>query len=186
MLESTEVDFMSLRDGKTSPGFQLVASVAGKQCRIGGIRERTRHLARDPACPGQHGCRPGAGRGQRIAGARRVRRNGIAGHPPGRGSFGPACQCCTCPPRARGGDSDMAEAVKVLARAHQPMIWNRCRQLSQLRSVLRELYPAALAAFDALGSGDAAAVLKLARAVWPRRALMKRCCGTGIPQRLRR
>jgi transposase len=59
-------------------------------------------------------------------------------------------------------DSDLAEAVKVLARAHQSMIWNRRRQLNQLRSMLREFYPAALAAFDDLGSGDAAEVLKLA------------------------
>jgi transposase len=52
-------------------------------------------------------------------------------------------------------DSDLAEAVKVLARAHQSMIWNRRRQLNQLRSMLREFYPAALAAFDDLASGDA-------------------------------
>ena len=30
-------------------------------------------------------------------------------------------------------DSDLAEAVKVLARAHQSMIWNRRRQANQLR-----------------------------------------------------
>jgi transposase len=59
-------------------------------------------------------------------------------------------------------DSDLAEAVKVLARAHQSMIWNRRRQASQLRSALREFYPAALAAFDDLASGDAAAVLAAA------------------------
>ena len=59
-------------------------------------------------------------------------------------------------------DSDLAEAVKVLARAHQSMIWNRRRQLNQLRSALREFYPGALAAFDDLASGDAAEVLKLA------------------------
>jgi transposase len=59
-------------------------------------------------------------------------------------------------------DSDLAEAVKVLARAHQSMIWNRRRQASQLRSVLREFYPAALAAFDDLTSGDATAVLQAA------------------------
>ena len=59
-------------------------------------------------------------------------------------------------------DSDLAEAVKVLARAHQSMIWNRRRQLNQLRSALREFYPAALAAFDDLASGDAIEVLKVA------------------------
>jgi transposase len=59
-------------------------------------------------------------------------------------------------------DSDLAEAVKVLARAHQSMIWNRRRQANQLRSALREFYPAALAAFDDLTGGDALTVLQLA------------------------
>ena len=48
------------------------------------------------------------------------------------------------------GDSDLAEAVKVLARAHQTMIWTRQRQTNLLRSTLREFYPAALVAFDDL------------------------------------
>jgi transposase len=59
-------------------------------------------------------------------------------------------------------DSDLAEAIKVLARAHQSMIWSRRRQANQLRSALREFYPAALAAFDDLTSGDAIEVLKTA------------------------
>jgi transposase len=50
--------------------------------------------------------------------------------------------------RQVAGDSDIAGAVKVLARAHQSMIWARRRQASQLRSGLREFYPAALAAFE--------------------------------------
>jgi hypothetical protein len=60
------------------------------------------------------------------------------------------------------GDSELVEAVKVLARAHQSLIWTRQRQLNQLRSTLREFYPGALAAFDQLGSGDAMAVLSIA------------------------
>ncbi len=64
--------------------------------------------------------------------------------------------------RPVAGDSDLAEAVKVLARAHQSMIWGRQRQLNQLRSTLREFYPAALEAFDELGSNDALAVLAIA------------------------
>ncbi|HEY0716155.1 MAG TPA: IS110 family transposase [Streptosporangiaceae bacterium] len=66
--------------------------------------------------------------------------------------------------RPIAGDSDLAEAVKVLARAHQSMIWNRRRQANQLRSALREFYPAALAAFDDLTSGDAIEVLRAAPA----------------------
>jgi transposase len=58
------------------------------------------------------------------------------------------------------GDSPQAEAVKVLARAHQTLIWTRQRQTNQLRSALREFYPAALAAFGAdLANPQALAVL---------------------------
>jgi transposase len=64
--------------------------------------------------------------------------------------------------RQIAGDSDLAEAVKVLARAHQSLIWTRQRQLNQLRSTLREFYPAALEAFGELGHGDALAVLAVA------------------------
>ena len=64
--------------------------------------------------------------------------------------------------RPAAGDSELAEAVKVLARAHQSMIWSRRRQANMLRSALREFYPAALAAFDDLTSGDAVEVLRAA------------------------
>ncbi|MGQ0802482.1 MAG: IS110 family transposase [Actinomycetota bacterium] len=64
--------------------------------------------------------------------------------------------------RPVAGDSDLAEAVKVLARAHQSLIWTRQRQTNQLRSTLREFYPGALVAFDELASGDASSVLAIA------------------------
>lgn len=64
--------------------------------------------------------------------------------------------------RRVAGDSELAEAVKVLARAHQTMIWSRQRQTNQLRSTLREFYPAALKAFDELAGRDALAVLAIA------------------------
>jgi hypothetical protein len=64
--------------------------------------------------------------------------------------------------RPVAGDSELGEAVKVLARAHQNLIWTRRRQLNQLRSTLREFFPAALEAFDDLGSSDALAVLAVA------------------------
>src|SRR5690348_17560305 len=44
--------------------------------------------------------------------------------------------------RQVAGDSDLAEAVKVLARAHQSAVWSRQRQVNALRSALREYYPA--------------------------------------------
>jgi Transposase/Transposase IS116/IS110/IS902 family len=65
--------------------------------------------------------------------------------------------------RTVAGDSEIAEHVKVAARAHQTMIWSRVRQVNALRSMLREYYPAALAAFGTdLASGDALAVLAAA------------------------
>ena len=65
--------------------------------------------------------------------------------------------------RPVAGDSDIAEYVKVLARAHQSMIWSRQRQANMLRSMLREFYPAALLAFgDDLTGRDALAVLAAA------------------------
>jgi transposase len=64
--------------------------------------------------------------------------------------------------RQVAGDSDLSEAVKVLARSHQNLIWTRQRQANQLRSMLREFYPAALQAFDELAGRDALAVLAAA------------------------
>jgi transposase len=64
--------------------------------------------------------------------------------------------------RRVAGDSELAEAIKSLARAHQSLIWTRRRQINQLRSTLREFYPAALDAFDELHGGDALAVLTVA------------------------
>ena len=57
------------------------------------------------------------------------------------------------------GDSPDAEAIKVLARAHQNLIWTRTRHTNALRSALREYYPAALVAFEDLAHGDALGVL---------------------------
>jgi transposase len=61
--------------------------------------------------------------------------------------------------RPIAGDSPDAEAIKVLARAHQNLIWTRTRHTNALRSALREYYPAALVAFEDLAHGDALAVL---------------------------
>jgi transposase len=61
--------------------------------------------------------------------------------------------------RLIAGDSADAEAVKVLARAHQNLIWTRNRHTNTLRSALREYYPAALEAFDDLHDRDALAIL---------------------------
>jgi transposase len=49
--------------------------------------------------------------------------------------------------RPVAGDSEQAQAVTVVARAHQSLIWERTRTFQRLRSTLREYFPAALAAY---------------------------------------
>ncbi|MET8763095.1 IS110 family transposase [Lentzea sp. NPDC004782] len=49
--------------------------------------------------------------------------------------------------REVAGDSDLSEAIKLLARTHQTLIWERQRQVARLRAQLRDFFPAALAAF---------------------------------------
>lgn len=61
--------------------------------------------------------------------------------------------------RLVAGDSAQVEGIKVIARAHQNLIWSRSRETNRLRSALREYYPAALVAFEDLGHRDALAVL---------------------------
>ncbi len=60
------------------------------------------------------------------------------------------------------GDSDLVEAIKITARAHHNLIWSRQRQMNQLRSALREYYPAALEAFPILIHSDCFGVLAAA------------------------
>ena len=67
--------------------------------------------------------------------------------------------------RQVAGDGALAQGVRVLARAHQLLIWIRRRQVNALRATLREPYPAALAAFgEELADRDAVAVLEKAPA----------------------
>jgi transposase len=61
--------------------------------------------------------------------------------------------------RAVAGDSAQAQAVKVVARAHQTLIWERHRHMLRLRTALREFFPAALDAFGDLTAPDALELL---------------------------
>lgn len=56
--------------------------------------------------------------------------------------------------RPVAGDTALAEGVKLAARAHQNLIWERTRHVLRLRSALREFFPAALAAFEQLDEPD--------------------------------
>jgi transposase len=69
--------------------------------------------------------------------------------------------------RLAAGDTPEAEAIKVVARAHKTLIWDRTRHVQRLRHQLREYFPAALAAFEDLDAGDALELLgKAPDPVW--------------------
>jgi len=61
--------------------------------------------------------------------------------------------------RPAAGDSPAAEAVKVLARTHKTLIWQRSTVVLRLRAQLREYFPAAVAAFEDLDARDALELL---------------------------
>ena len=93
--------------------------------------------------------------------------------------------------RAVAGDSADAEGIKVLARTHKTLIWERTRHIQRLRHQLREYFPAALEAFEDLAAADT--VELLAKAPDPARAAkltraqvsaaLKRACRRGIPDK---
>ena len=93
--------------------------------------------------------------------------------------------------RPAAGDSPAAEAVKVLARTHKTLIWERTAVVLRLRAQLLEYFPAAVAAFEDLDAPDALELLgkapdparaaKLTRAQVS--AVLKRACRYKITQR---
>ncbi|MCH5645710.1 IS110 family transposase [Gordonia sp. ABSL49_1] len=65
--------------------------------------------------------------------------------------------------RIIAADSVTADAIKVMARTHQNLVWARSAQQNVLRAQLKAFYPAALAAFgDDLDHKDALSVLRRA------------------------
>ena len=56
--------------------------------------------------------------------------------------------------RAVAGDTAQAAAIKVVARAHKTLIWERARHSYRLRHALRDYFPAALQAFPDLAAPD--------------------------------
>jgi Transposase/Transposase IS116/IS110/IS902 family len=93
--------------------------------------------------------------------------------------------------REAAGDSPEAEGIKVLARTHKTMIWERTREVQRLRHQLREYFPAALEAFSDLDAPDVLELL--AKAPEPERArkltraqvsaALKRARRRGIPDK---
>jgi transposase len=64
--------------------------------------------------------------------------------------------------RPLAGDSQEAEAIKLVARTHQSLIWERSRHVLRLRAALRDFFPAALEAFPDLDAPDALELLAAA------------------------
>jgi transposase len=56
--------------------------------------------------------------------------------------------------RPVAGDSEDAEAIKLVARTHQSLIRDRTRHLLRMRAALRDFFPAALEAFPDLEAPD--------------------------------
>ena len=112
-------------------------------------------VGRGTGCMRSIRCRwPGIGSGTARPGPRAIR---------GTRTCWPSWCGWTGPITGRWRRTPGAEQVKVLARAHQNLVWARQRQANALRSMLREYYPAALAAFGTdLAGRDALAVLTLA------------------------
>ena len=59
-------------------------------------------------------------------------------------------------------DSEQAQSVKVLARAHQDAIWDRQQITSKARSLLHQYFPAFIETFDDLTTMGAREALRLA------------------------
>ncbi len=72
--------------------------------------------------------------------------------------------------RPIAGDTEQAQAVKVVARAHQSLIWERTRTFQRLRSALREYFPAALNAYADLSLTSTDAMELLVKAPTPQAA----------------
>jgi hypothetical protein len=93
--------------------------------------------------------------------------------------------------RQAAGDSPEAAGIKVVARTHKTLIWDRTRTVQRLRHQLREYFPAALEAFEDLDAPDVLELLgkapdparaaKLTRAQVS--AALKRARRRGIPEK---
>jgi transposase len=61
--------------------------------------------------------------------------------------------------RPVAADSSRVQALKVVARTHKTLIWERTRHVLRLRHALREYFPAALDAFEDLDAADTLVLL---------------------------
>ena len=83
-------------------------------------------------------------------------------------------------------DSELAQAVAVLARAQQDAVWDRGQAQNKLRSLLREYFPAFLAAFSAARGGLARPEARVILAAAPAPADAARLTKTRLAALLRK
>lgn len=72
--------------------------------------------------------------------------------------------------REVAADSEVAEGLKVVTRAHQTLIWERTRHMLRLRVALRDYFPAALQAYASLELTSRPVLTLLAKAPTPQTA----------------
>jgi transposase len=83
-------------------------------------------------------------------------------------------------------DSELVQAIAVLARAQQDAVWNRQQLGNQLRSVLREYFPAAIEAFNLKNVGLAAPEARIILAAAPTPATAAKLTKTRLRALLRK
>ncbi|HKB32796.1 MAG TPA: IS110 family transposase [Candidatus Dormibacteraeota bacterium] len=71
------------------------------------------------------------------------------------------------------GDSELASAIRILARSHQEAIRSRRRHANQLRTQLREYYPGLLEGFELVEDPEAVELLLAAPTPWLGRRLSR-------------
>ena len=81
-------------------------------------------------------------------------------------------------------DTELAQAIGVLARAQQDAVWHRNRIANELRSLLREFYPGFLAAFVNRTDGLAAPMARRILAIAPTPAAAASLTTTVVRQAL--
>lgn len=74
-------------------------------------------------------------------------------------------------------DSNLAQAIRVLARAQQDAVWSRQQLGNQVRALLKQFYPAALEAFAELPAGTRAPSWSRPPRRAPQRGFPAHSCG---------
>jgi hypothetical protein len=149
------------RIGNDAAGFaELLAMLAKHDTRSGlegeGRGELVRSRSRPPGGCWSPACRPPGATSMRSTPLRPLATGNATGsRGRSRMRWTRSCWPTSCGPTGTPTgpcrDSEQARAVAVLARAQQHAVWDRVQVYNQLRQLLGDFYPAALAAFAGTG-----------------------------------